>query len=135
MPRPLGALLLALLLPLAACGGDGTGPDEDGVSGTYTLRTVNGNGLPFTLGDNGVQKVEVTGGRITLSEDLTYSEIRGYRTTDNGLETTEDEEYEGTYTHVGTELLLTIEGVLYPLSLSGGTITEWVEGFTIVWTR
>src|SRR5690606_33726468 len=136
--RTFAALSLALLIPLAGCGDDGSGPEEqEEIFGTYTLRTINGNAVPFTLGDNGSLKVEVTGGHIVLNEDLSYSEIRGYRTTENGVITTEDEAYDGTYTYSFTngDLTITTDGLMYLLSLRDRTITERAGGFTIVWTR
>lgn len=134
--RTLAAFTLALLLPLAGCGDDASGPeDQDTIAGTYTLRTVNGNGLPFTLENTAAARVEVTGGHITLNENLSYSEMRGFRRTENGIATDVDEEYTGTYTYAGTDLFITTEDVIYPLTLGNGTITEQVRGFTIVWSR
>jgi hypothetical protein len=53
------ALVATLLLVGAACGDDtGTGPGEVGVAGSYTLRTINGQNLPYTTLSSGLNKAE-----------------------------------------------------------------------------
>ena len=44
------ALALALVLLLAACGGDDSiGPQQESILGSYTLVTINGSDFPFLL--------------------------------------------------------------------------------------
>ena len=63
--RTLG--IIALLLGLAACGGDATLPA--GAAGRYALAAVNGQALPFTLpGTAAGVTVTVEEGRLTLDE-------------------------------------------------------------------
>ena len=122
--RP-AALALALVLLLAACGGDdSTGPQQESILGSYTLVTINGSDFPFLLFNTGVERVEWTGEAITLSENATYSEARSYLTSENGVETAEEEQFTGTYTRIGTDLTITSDGFMYPLRLEGRTITE-----------
>ena len=63
-------LLSAMLaVPLVACGGDdSTGPSES-YSGTYTLRTINGQNLPFLIIQVGADKIEWTSDKVTLSDN------------------------------------------------------------------
>lgn len=74
-------LVVALLLTVAACGGDKvTGTKE--FTGSYSLRTVNGGGLPAVVFLDDTEKDEVTGGTINLASDNTWSGTLGIRATD-----------------------------------------------------
>ena len=117
--RP-AALALALVLLLAACGGDdSTGPQQESILGSYTLVTINGNDFPFLLFNTGVERVEWTGGAITMSENATYSEARSYLTSENGVETAEEEQFTGTYTRIGTDLTISLGRVHVPTQAGG----------------
>jgi hypothetical protein len=63
-------LLAAGLVALAACNNDSTSPNGN-VTGTYSLRTVNGNPLPFTFSDGSV----LVSDRLSLNSDGTYVDI------------------------------------------------------------
>jgi len=98
--------VLALTLVLAgAC--DSTDPQED-FFGIYTLRTVSGNGLPFTIQDNEFDKVEVLSGEIRLLADGTFSEEIDYRlTAPGGAPRPFSDGFTGTFTRQTDELTLT----------------------------
>jgi len=49
MKKSLRLFALALLLPVFASCGDATSPEEEGITGTYTLQTVSNNPLPAVL--------------------------------------------------------------------------------------
>ena len=62
--------LAFLVFGVTACGDDGTG--LQGITGTYTLQSIDGEGLPAVVsavGDAVLQ--EVTAGSIILNEDTT----------------------------------------------------------------
>ncbi|MEP7065620.1 MAG: hypothetical protein ABI889_06270 [Gemmatimonadota bacterium] len=58
---------------LAACGSDSTGPKNAGVQGTYTLLSVNGSPLPYTVPNTGEDVRIVQDATITLGADSTYA--------------------------------------------------------------
>src|SRR5215217_5217277 len=98
--RRLTALLLvfAASVTFAACGGDSsTSPASTSVAGTYTLRTVNGSALPFTLIQLGADKFEITADAVTLTEGGTWTESGTTRLTESGKVTTSSVSDAGTY--------------------------------------
>ena len=102
--------LAFLVFGLVACG-DSTGPES--VVGTYTLQTVNGEGLPAVIDEIGTTFLkEITAGSITLNEDLTCSFSLSERETEDGEVTTRTETLETdecTYTIDNGVLTLTVE--------------------------
>ena len=65
-------VLAALAMLLVACGGDkATGPDP--VTGSYTLRTVNGGALPQTFYQDDVEKDQLFAGTISLAADHSWT--------------------------------------------------------------
>ena len=71
----LGALLCAATL--LGCGSDSSGPRY--VNGSYTLRTVRGEQLPATLHSTPDNTLQITGGTITISGDLTFEDSYTFR--------------------------------------------------------
>lgn len=69
IPRLLASALLVAPLALAACGDDGTGP-QDRAAGTYRLAQVNGSDLPTVVYsyqvDQTTYEFEVIEGRLEL---------------------------------------------------------------------
>lgn len=115
------ALLLAVVA-LAACN-DSTSPNGN-AAGTYSLRTINGNNLPYTFSDNSV----LTSDQLTLNSNGTYVDIatfsnaspsqeQGLWSINNNLITFEDQ----------------TDGITYTGSVSGSVLTETFNnsgGFT-----
>lgn len=143
MRKILTIALAATSIVLAACG-DSSGPDS--ISGTYTLRTVNGQQLPFITDEDETYKAEILSMAITLKADETYSAVFTGRSTDNGQPTTNTVPFSGTYSLTGSTLTLDdSEGFLDPdgsvnATLSTDTITMVIEGlpgtfFTLVFKR
>ncbi len=107
-------MLFGLALTLVSCT-DATGPNGS-VVGTYNLRTVNGNQLPYTFPSNGVT---VTSETKTLNADGSYivlarladgrtSEERGIYFLNNNFIQFEDQ----------------TDGLNYDGSISGSVLTE-----------
>lgn len=126
-----------MLLALAGCDSDSTGPDANAHVGTYTLVTVNGSPLPFVVVQVLNDKIEVTKGSVTLNADGTYSDRVTLRATEGGSTTTEEEASTGTYAMNGTSVsfIETSSGETYSGSLSGDDLTVIVEGFTAVYNK
>jgi hypothetical protein len=110
---------------LSACSMDSLGPSGD-VTGTYTLRRINGTTLPYTF----------SGGSRLIRDDLTLyrdgtfldtsqydtgetSTDRGYYTSDNGSLDFESSE----------------TGLRYQGSVTNDVLTEVVNGYTQVFER
>lgn len=140
------SLLAALVLTLVACGGDkAIGPQD--VTGSYTLRTVNGANPPSVVYQDADQKLEVTDGTLVLTADHKWSGTLGGRLTD--LSTGDHEDQPGlpldggTYTLSGSTLTLNdpTEGLTFTGTVSSGTLTVTVDliGFgsftTLVYTK
>ena len=65
-------VLAAVAMLLVACGGDkATGPE--GVTGSYTLRTVNGATLPATYYQDDVERDQFFAGSISLAADHSWT--------------------------------------------------------------
>jgi hypothetical protein len=139
--RKLLPILLAFVLPLAACG-DSTGPGEQRVDGTYTLAQVNGQAPPVTLFQSTDGRLEITGGSLVLRSDFSYQETIGLRAVPaSGSPVTQDEIENGTYSVVGSSITFTVPAsggnpsFSYSGAISGNTITYTVEGFSLVYRK
>jgi hypothetical protein len=91
------ALVLAMVLPLAlsSCG-DSTGP---GGSGTYTLRSIDGDPVPAFTSEGD----EVLSGFVRLNSNGTFD---ASHTFDAGFGGTDTETFEGTWDRSGDEITL-----------------------------
>jgi len=120
--------IAALAFGLSACNdaSNAVGPN-DSLAGEYSLRTVNGNPLPFTFSDGTTISSDV----LTLFVDGTFSESfqmpdgrvfvdQGFYTANNGALTFTDQ----------------TAGVTYSGSISGSVLTEiFPSGLTEVFQR
>ena len=131
------ALVASVLLVGTACGGDSpTSPDEGPIVGSYTLRTINGQNLPYTTLSAGVNTAEVLSSSLSLNTDGTFREERSVRRTHQGVSVTEAEMKFGTYTSTGSGVTFTATtGVLVSGTRGSGSITFVEEGFTFVYVR
>ena len=136
---PAALALLSVLVLSAACGDDGSGPDEDGIHGTYTLQSVDLSSLPFIVQTTAQQKVEVVGGEIILRKDGTFrDELRLHVTPTGGTATPESDILSGTFTRALEILTLTPSGELegYRVTiLENGNLMQTVGSFTMLYVR
>ena len=131
------AVMAAMVVAVGACS-DSSGPDEGGsIAGTYSLRTVNGSNLPFTVVQLPEFKVEVVSDVVTLNANNTFSEVFTSRTTEGTTVTTESETTTGTYTLTGSLLRMTdTEGNVITAAFSAGnTLTATAGNFTLVYRK
>ena len=121
-------LCLALLIPLAACSDDATGPGPD-VAGNYTLQTVAGMALPATV----LPGLQVTAGQVTLNADNTQSATITFRE----AEGTETRTISGTYllTANGGIVLKDADGDELWGTISGNTLTLTAFGMPFVFRK
>ena len=117
-------VMLALAGTLAACSADSTGPSGS-VTGTYTLRRINGQTLPYTL-PSGRQLIS---DRLTLYTDGTYEDVSQYS---NAPSTFDD----GDYTNEsGAITFYSSTGDVYQGSVSGNVLTQILPSYTQVFER
>ena len=74
------------------------------VTGTYTLRTINGSPLPYVLAQTSTSKTEVLDRAITLHKGSTYASSGHLRVTENGQTTTISTPATGTYSLFGNSI-------------------------------
>jgi hypothetical protein len=117
--------MLALAATMTACSVDSTSPSGS-VAGTYELRRINGELLPYTFG-NGVTLIS---DQLILYRDGTYVDQSQY---DTGTEYSD----EGYYTSRGGSITFesTANNVTYQGSLSGSTLTVITTNYTQVFQR
>ncbi len=106
---PVFAVVLALALGTAACGGDSSGPDDAGITGTYALQTVaNDDGaqnLPATHQGAFGGEYTFTSGSLTLAANGTYTRTGSF--TYDDIITDGDLGDTGTFTRSGADLTFT----------------------------
>ena len=135
--RRLVALFLALA---AACGGESsTGPSSNTptIVGTWDLKTVNGQAVPFVIAQIGLDKIEILSETYTFVPGGAFTQITSVRLTQNGAATTASESDAGTYTLNGSAVSLrwNSDGSTGTASLSGNTLTAAEGGFSAVYQR
>ncbi len=129
--------LTVLLAFLIACGGDSTSPNSDDISGNYTLRTVNGSALPFSI-QSGTTTLTVLSDALTVGSNGTWSEVTSYRQTVNGQTTTGTGTDGGTWVRAGSQVSLHSSAGSagdYNGTYSSGTLTLTNAGLVNVFSR
>lgn len=127
---------LALVLALATACGDTSGPDT-GHTGTYTLRSVDGDPLPATLYEDGTDYVRVVGGSLTLDADGTFSTQSTINYRMQGETGTETGTLFGTYTRSGSSIVMTdSDGDVFTATYDGNDqLTMSEDGVVVVYRK
>ena len=117
-------VMLALAGTMAACSADSTGPNGS-VTGTYVLRKINGQTLPYTL-PSGRQLIS---DRLTLYSDGTYEDVSQYSNASSTFD-------EGDYTNKnGAITFYSTSQDIYQGSVSGNLLTQILPSYTQVFER
>jgi hypothetical protein len=126
----------ALLVALTACS-DATAPEvEESHLGTYNLVTVNGVPLPFSVWQNGDDRLDVTAASITLNEDLSFDDRMTFRLREGGIEEVEEDVSVGSYTLSRGTLQFTSQwGGRYAAAHDGRTITQIFETVVLIYRK
>jgi hypothetical protein len=115
---------LALILLFAACS-EFTGADTTDQVGTYSISSINGTALPFTLTDDTASVTqEVVEGSVTLNADRTFLDHTTFRNTAGGTESTSELVVQGRYLRSGGSVTFQgNDGSYYVGQLDGTTLT------------
>ena len=115
--------LAGALAGTAACT-DSTGPNGS-VVGTYELRTINGQNLPYTFSSG----LRLVADDLTLFNDGTYEDVSRYSDGSTDVDEGDYTNYNGALTFYSTT------GFVYQGSVSRDVLTTVLNGFTQVFER
>jgi hypothetical protein len=99
---PKASLVVLGVLLLGACGGDSSTGVNGDATGTYTLSSINGNSIPYSIPVDATTTVTFTGGNFTISSSGDFSETISYDVTVSGQTTSTTSVCPGTYDQSGT---------------------------------
>jgi hypothetical protein len=116
--------MFALAGTLAACSMDSTGPNGS-VAGSYTLRTINGQSLPYTFSGG----LRLTSDDLTLLSNGTYQDVSRYS---DGTSFVDDGDYSN---NNGAITFYSSTGQTYQGSVSGDVLTQILNNYTQVFER
>jgi hypothetical protein len=135
--RLFGRLAIASLFAALACGSDSTSPDGGSVAGAYTLRTVNGANLPFTILQFGSDRTEIISETVVLTEAGRFTQTGTLRVTTSGIANTVPYSDAGSYTLNGTAGTFTFDsdGSSGTGTIVDGTITVAYAGNSFVYRK
>lgn len=135
MPALIRAAAASVLLLCAGCS-EAVGPEPSHV-GLYSLRTVNGSPLPFTIAQLGDERVEVASGHIILNVDGTFTDHTTFRIVEATGTRHEETVREGSYTTNGSVVQLSpIGSERYSVALSQNrTLTQAVDSYLLVYRK
>jgi hypothetical protein len=125
------AMLAALCL--GCLGGGIVGSST--VNGVYTLRSINGSPLPYTISTTATGKTEVLDDAITLYEGFTFSESIHTRITVNGQATEQTNTTTGGFSLLGNSITLSINGQLRVGTIDADVMTFVNAGLTSVFKK
>ena len=109
---------------LAACSSDSTGPNGS-VAGTYTLRTIDGQPLPYTFSGG----LRLMSDELTLMSDGSYEDVSRYSDGTSFVDEGDYTNYNGAVTFYSTS------GDTYQGSVSRDVLTQILNGYTQVFQR
>ena len=99
-PNPKAFLAVLGVLLLSACGSDSTGVSGD-ATGTYTLNSLNGGAIPYSVTLDPTYTITFTGGNFMISSGGAFSETISYTELISGTTTNTTSTCPGTYTQSG----------------------------------
>jgi hypothetical protein len=127
----------ALVFAALACGGDDTTtPTQASVAGTWTLQTINGSPLPFTLSAS--PKIELLSSVVNVSANGTWTSTTTNRTTIASQTSTTTSTDAGTYTLSGNNVAILSNGAgstAQAGTVNGNTLTLSQQGFVFIYTK
>jgi hypothetical protein len=128
----------AALFVLACGGGDSTAPGVASAAGSWSLQTINGTPLPFTIFDqvSPPDKLEVLSNTFVASTSGTFVETSTLRETQGTTVTTQTETDTGTWRQNNAAITITTsDGTVNTAAISGDVITASESGALFVYHR
>ena len=98
--------MLVMVMATIGCGGDDDSTAPVDITGTWTLRTVDGDPPPYTLFDESGWKREILSGSVTLNADGTYRDAFELRDVGSNTTSSQIATSSGTYARTGNALTL-----------------------------
>lgn len=140
MRTKLAPLYVSLLtLSLAGCVDGMTSPSiDEAILGTYELKSINENELPFLLIDDEYRKVEVVTGSIVLNDDGTFSDAIDYQITPVDAPAGPwSDVITGTFVqNPGALSMVSDKGGVYDVSMAeDGRLSQLIGEYTLVYAR
>jgi hypothetical protein len=113
-------------ISVAGCDSGVTGASA--TTGTYQLRTINGQSLPYAISGSGSNKTEIVDDKFILYEGNTYQESGTMRVTVNGTASTTAISETGSYGTLGTSMTFTNSaGTRQRVAIGDGSKITFVE--------
>ena len=127
---------LALVLLLSACNEFTAAKNNDHI-GSYSMSSVNGIGLPFTLSDETADTaVAVVNGTVTLNGDRTFTDRSQFQLVVDGDTTVEEQVIDGRYVRSGESVSLSgYDGSSYGAILDGTNLVVIHGPLQVSYTR
>ena len=118
--------ILMAAISVAGCDSGVTGASA--TTGTYQLRTINGQSLPYAISGSGSNKTEIVDDKFILYEGNTYQESGTMRVTVNGTASTTAISETGSYGTLGTSMTFTNSaGTRQRVAIGDGSKITFVE--------
>lgn len=135
MRRMLAIVCTVATVLVAGCNTDETTvPTDNAFVGTWSLSTVNGAPLPYTI--QATPKIELVGDQLVVSASGTFAVSSQLRITNGTTITTQTASDGGTYSVNGTEATFIFNGgTTGDATVSGNTLTVAEPGVTLVYQK
>lgn len=129
--------VLVVMAAVLVAGCDSGVVGASATTGTYPLRSINGESLPYTISGSGSSKTEVVDDKFILYEGNTYQESGTLRVTVNGTASTTAISETGSYGTLGTSMTFTNSaGTRQRVALGDGSRITIVEnGLSYVYRK
>lgn len=131
------SVILGLVVATSVACYDDSIVGSPSVTGTYTLRTINGSPLPYVLSETATSKIEVLDRAFTLHQGSTYAESGHLRRTENGETTIVSTPATGTYRLEANSVSFQRNGgsSLAIAIVNGNTMTFVEPGMTLMFRK
>jgi hypothetical protein len=137
------ALAAAFLAVASACSADDEPlvvPTYENIVGAYSLYLVNGGSIPFLAAADGVQRVEIVSGSITMNSDRTITDVLRFRVSrvdGTGTPTEIPESRTGTFTIEGGFVIAAYDGEAEPtrITVTNSQLTRDVASFVLSYRK
>ena len=135
MRRMLAIVCTVATVLVAGCDSvEATVPTDNAIAGTWSLSTVNGAPLPYTI--QSTPKIELVGDQLVVSANGTFTVSTQLRITNGTTVTTQTVADGGTYSVNGTAATFIFNGgTTGDATVSGNTLTVVEPGVSLVYQK